>query len=187
MPRPLRIQAAGAIYHVMARGNRRQEIYVERGDYERFLTICADVVDRSGWRCHGYCLMPNHYHLVIETPDANLSAGIQRLNGRYAQRFNWWHGLDGHLFQGRFQAVLLERTWHLVELVRYLALNPVRAGLCPRASDWPWSSYRALAGLAPRPPFLSLEPFVDEFGPDPRSARDRVRAFVEDAPEPAHA
>jgi putative transposase len=118
MPRPLRIQAAGAIYHVMARGNRRQEIYVERGDYERFLTICADVVDRSGWRCHGYCLMPNHYHLVIETPDANLSAGIQRLNGRYAQRFNWWHGLDGHLFQGRFQAVLLERTWHLVELVR---------------------------------------------------------------------
>src|SRR5438874_2291483 len=143
MARPRRLQVAGGFFHVTARGNRRQPVFTDDVDVERFLAILAEVAARYGWRVHAYCLMTNHYHLLVETPEANLSAGFHRLNFLYAQWFNRRHGLDGHLFQGRFHSVLIERQEHLIELARYIVLNPVRAGLCGHPGEWRWSSYRA--------------------------------------------
>ncbi|HEX2044323.1 MAG TPA: transposase, partial [Gaiellaceae bacterium] len=149
MPRRPRTCVPNGIYHVTSRGNRRQPIFVEQRDHELFLALFAAVRARLGWRCHGYCLMPNHYHLVVQTPGADLSLGMQRLNGEYAQAFNYQHRLDGHVFQGRFHSVAVESDWHLLELSRYLALNPVRAGLAASAAQWRWSSYRILAHGTP--------------------------------------
>jgi putative transposase len=109
MPRPHRLRAAGATYHVTARGNRRQDIFREAEDYLRFLSLLDDLAERRGWRGYGYCLLSNHYHLVFETPKPDLSEGMQWLNGRFAQAFNHRHGQDGHLFQGRFHSVPVER------------------------------------------------------------------------------
>jgi putative transposase len=125
--------------------------------------------------------MPNHYHLVVETPNADLSIGMHRLNGGYARTFNRRYALDGHLFERRFHSVAVESDWHLLELSRYLALNPVRGGVCRRPADWPWSSYRALAELAPAPPFLAVDKVLGYFGREGR-ARGAFRAFVNDAP-----
>jgi hypothetical protein len=125
--------------------------------------------------------MPNHFHLVIETAKPTISVGMQRLNGGYAQWFNKKHGLDGHLFQGRFHAVLVESDWHLLELSRYVVLNPVRAGLCKHAVEWRWSSFRAVTGVIPPTSFLDLEPVLARFGAEPSKARAAFRAFVEDA------
>jgi putative transposase len=180
--RPPRLQIPGGIYHVTARGNRRQPIFLDEADYRRFLQILAVVVARLGWRCHAYCLMPNHYHLLIETPDANLSAGMQRLNGLYAQWFNRQHQFDGHLFQGRFHAVLVESNWHLLELSRYIVLNPVRAQLARDAGGWRWSSYRAATAATPRPAFLELTLLLEQFGREQARACEAFRIFVHDAP-----
>ena len=181
MPRPLRPQVAGGVYHVVSRGNRKQPIFCDDADYLRFLELLAAVVSRLGWRCHAYCLMPNHFHLVVETPQPNISTGIQWLNGHYAQWFNRRHGLSGHLFQGRFHGRLVESTYHLLELVRYLALNPVRAGLCQDASGWRWSSYLATIGQSKRTALLTVGWLLNQFGRDPRRARDTFRRFVLDA------
>jgi REP element-mobilizing transposase RayT len=105
MPRPSRLQLAGGVYHVVSRGNRQQTIFCDEIDYARFLELLGAVVSRFGWRCHAYCFMPNHFHLVVETPEANISAGMQWLNGRYAQWFNIRYGFSGHLFQGRWPGV----------------------------------------------------------------------------------
>ena len=154
MARPLRIELAGGLYHVTARGDRREPIY--RGDADRsaWLTLFGEVCERFNWRCHGWCQMTNHYHCVIETPDANLSAGMRQLNGVYTQHFNRTHRLVGHLFQGRFKAILVERDAYLLELSRYVVLTPVRARMVERAGDWRLSIYRAMMGLAPAPPWL---------------------------------
>jgi REP element-mobilizing transposase RayT len=138
------------LYHVTTRGVRRQAIFVDDIDRRRFLELLADVVDRFGLICLGYCLMENHYHLVIETPEANLSAGMHRLNGLYAQRFNRRHDFEGHVFERRFHAELVTSTAHLLELSRYVPLNPVRAGTCRDAAGYRWSSFRATVGDAPR-------------------------------------
>ena len=122
--------------------------------------------------------MPNHYHLVLETPDPNLSAGMQQLNGRYAQTFNHRHVLDGHLFQGRFHGVVVTSTWHLLELTRYLAQNPVTGGLCARPSEWEWGSYASLIGKAPPQSFLAAEAMLSWFGPDATRARRALMDFV---------
>jgi putative transposase len=118
VPRPHRLQPAGGVFHITSRGNRRQEIFVDDADRELFLAILGEVIARYCWRCHAYCLMPNHYHLLIETTAENLSIGMHRLNFLYAVRFNNRHGLDGHLFQGRFHSVLVESNHHLIELTR---------------------------------------------------------------------
>ena len=144
--------------------------------------MLGTVVQRRGWRCHAYCLMPNHYHLLVETPRPDLSKGMQYLNARYAEWFNWRHELDGHLFQGRFHSVLVESDWHLLELARYLVLNPVRAGLCDTPVQWAWSSYGAVLGTIPRPPFLTLEWLLGRFGSEPTRARAAFARFVADAP-----
>jgi putative transposase len=154
MARPLRIEFPGALYHVTSRGNARAPIFFEDGDRRLLLHILSDVVARYRWVCHAYCLMTNHLHLLIETPEANLSRGMRQLNGLYTQRFNRAHERVGHILQGRFGAVLVERDPHLLELARYVVLNPVRAGLVAVAEAYPWSSLRATLGLAPAPDWL---------------------------------
>lgn len=123
--------------------------------------------------------MPNHFHLVIETPGPDLAVGMHRLKNSYVQWFNRRHDLDGHLFQGRYHGVHVDNTVHLLELGRYLALNPVRSGLCRAPEDWPWSSYRAMIDLAP-PGFLAVDETLSHFGADRERARARFRAFVLD-------
>jgi putative transposase len=184
MPRRPRTNYPGAITHVIARGNRRQPIYLDERGYRIFLAVLGAVSRGHGWRCHAYCLMPNHYHAVIETPEENLSAGMQYLNSRYAEWFNRRFDLDGHLFQGRFYSVLVEGDYHLLELSRYLPLNPVRAGLCSRPADWRWSSYRAVAGLASAPAFLDVERVLGMFASTPERARRLFHSFVHDALRP---
>jgi REP element-mobilizing transposase RayT len=181
--RPLRLQFDGALYHVTARGNAREPIFREGADYERFIAVLDQVISRYGWICHAYCLMGNHYHLLIETPRANLAAGMRHLNGVYSQAFNRAHGRVGHVFQGRYRSVLVEKERHLLTVSRYIALNPVRAGLCRNPSAWPWSSYRGTCGLSGTPTFLAIEWLLACFHPEPERARERYRAFVEGAEE----
>jgi putative transposase len=132
------------------------------------------------WVCGAYCLLTTHYHLLIRTPEADLASGMQEINSCYGREFNRRYGLEGHVFFRRYHSVMIEREGHLLELGRYVPTNPVRAGLCPRAEDWPWSSYPAHLGLCPPAPFLSPGWLLELFGRDPRSARARYRAFVED-------
>ena len=126
-------------------------------DRTAFLTLLAHVVDRYGWLCHAYCLMDNHYHLLLETPQANLSLGMRQLNGRYTQAYNRRHERVGHLFQGRYTAILVEKEAHLLELCRYVVLNPVRAKMVAHPRLWSWSSYRATVGETNAPVWLITE------------------------------
>jgi len=138
------------LQHVFDRGNRRQLICEDALDYRLFLSLLERAIRRYEWLVHAYCVLPNHYHLLIETPKAGLSAGMQLLNGRYAQAFNAGRRLDGHLFQGRFGSVLVDSDAHAVWLSRYIARNPVEAGLVASPGEWEWSSYGALRrGCAP--------------------------------------
>ena len=127
MARPIRIEFAGALYHITSRGDRREAIYEDDTDRFRFLEVLGEVVERFNWRCHAYCLMTNHYHLVVETVDGNLSKGMRQLNGVYTQWSNRRHRRTGHLFQGRYKAILVDSEAYLLELARYVVLNPVRA------------------------------------------------------------
>lgn len=162
----------------MSRGNARQSIFGDDADRGTFLNILASVVGRCEWFCHSYCLMGNHYHLLVETPRPNLAIGMQQVNGRYTRRFNRRHGRVGHLFQSRYTAVVVQKEAHLLELCRYVVLNPVKAGFCRRASEWRWSSYRALAGLEGAPDFLTTEWLLSQFGWQRRTAQARFRTFV---------
>ncbi len=151
MTRPLRIEYSGALHHVMSRGDNKQVIFLNDHDRERFFDIYSDIVKRLGWITSAWCLMGNHFHLVVETPEPNLSEGMRLLNGIYTQYFNSNHGRVGHLFQGRFRSVLVEKNMYLLELARYVVLNPVRAGQVKTPADWRWSSYRATAGSGSSP------------------------------------
>jgi len=178
MARPLRIEFAGALYHLTSRGDRREAIYEDDEDRQRFLDTVAEVVERYNWVCHAYCLMSNHYHLVAETVEGNLSRGMRHLNGVYTQASNRRHGRSGHLFQGRFKGILVDRDAYLLELSRYVVLNPVRAGICEMPEEWPWSSYRAMIGTAPAPKWLAVDGLLSQFGSPREQARRRYRAFV---------
>ena len=129
MARALRIEYPDAVYHITSRGNARNEIFADDQDRDNFLTVLGVVVKRYNWLCHAYCLMDNHYHLMIETPDANLSRGMRQLNGVYTQKYNWRHSKTGHIFQGRYKSILVEKENYLLELCRYVVLNPVRANM----------------------------------------------------------
>ncbi len=178
MARPLRIEFAGALYHVTSRGNGREAIYWDDDDRLAFLGVVGEVCGRFNWVVHAYCLMDNHYHLLVETPEGNLAKGMRQLNGVYTQTFNRRHGRFGHVFQGRYKAILVERESYLLELARYIVLNPVRAQMVRSAKDWPWSSYRATAGQAPVAPWLQADWILSAFGRRKGEAIDRYRAFV---------
>ena len=178
MARPLRIEFPGAVYHVTSRGDRQEPIYEDDQDRQAFLDIFTEVAERLHWRCHAYCLMTNHYHLVVETLEGNLSKGMRQLNGVYTQASNRRHARQGHLFQGRYKAILVDKDAYLMELGRYVVLNPVRANMVARPEDWSWSSYRAVLGKAPAPPWLAVDPLLDQFGSDRTHACEQYRAFV---------
>jgi len=178
MARPLRIEYPGAVYHITSRGNARQDIFVDDADRAAFLEILAKAVDRFNWLCHAYCLMSNHFHLLIETVDPTLARGMRHLNGVYTQAFNRRHERSGHLLQGRYKAILVEKDSHLLELARYVVLNPVRAGMVRSCKDWRWSSYRATAGLESAFSFLTTEWILSQFAQSPSKARRAYRRFV---------
>lgn len=178
MSRPLRVEFPGALYHVSSRGNAQQPVFLDDGDCERLLDLLGRTCERFAWRCHAYCVMGNHYHLVVETPRANLARGMQQLGSSYAQGFNRRYGRVGHVLQGRYKAVLVERQTHLLEVARYVVLNPVRAGLCGDAGGWRWSSYRATVGEGPALAFLTVDWLLAQFGKDPVRGRERYRSFV---------
>lgn len=163
MVRPLRLEFDGALYHVTSRGDRREDIYEDDLDCILFLFLFSEVCDRHNWICHSYCLMSNHYHLLIETPDGNLSKGMRQLNGVYSQRYNCRHNLVGHVFQGRYHAILIEKEAHLKELARYVVLNPVRARMVENIEQWQWSSYRAMIAKTSKPIWLETDWLLSTF------------------------
>lgn len=178
MTRPLRIEFPGAVYHVTARGNARGKVFLDKRDHQVFLDVFANVISRYHWCCHAYCLMSNHYHCIIETPDGNLGRGMRELNGVYTQRFNRRHRRVGHLFQGRYKAILVERDNYLLELTRYVVLNPVRAGMVRRTQDWVWSSYRATTGLTTKPAWLDTDWVLSQFARQRKRAQATYARFV---------
>lgn len=190
MARPLRIEFPGAIYHVTSRGDRRDAIFTDDADRRILLGIMAQAMERFDAQVLAYCLMGNHYHLVLHTRQANLSLVMRHLNGVYTQAFNRRHDKVGHVFQGRFKAVLVDRDNYLLALCRYVELNPVRAHLVVAAEDWPWSSYLAHAGRADSPVWLDTaglhgyllgHPAQD--AADHREAARRYAALVASAPD----
>ena len=178
MARPLRLEFPGAFYHITARGNAQGEIYLDDEDREIFLACLGEVVSRFDWRCHAYCLMDNHYHLLIETPEGNLSLGMRQLNGVYTQRFNRRHARVGHVFQGRYKAIIVERDSYLLELCRYVVLNPIRASMVKQIARYRWSSYPATLGLTACPEWLSTDWVLGQFGKRRTIARQRYAEFV---------
>ena len=179
MARPLRIEFAGALYHVTARGNAQADIFVDDADRQQFLGLLHHTVDRCDWYCHAYCLMGNHYHLLIETASPTLAKGMKFLNGTYTQTFNRRHQRVGHVFQGRYKAILVQKDAHLLELARYIVLNPVRAQMVHTARDWPWSSYRATAGQVPPLACLTTDWVLAGFAKTQAVAQQRYREFVQ--------
>lgn len=178
MARPLRIEFPGAIYHLTARGNAREAIFRDEADRDLFLDALGQVVTRFAWLCHAYCLMDNHYHLLIETPEGNLSPGMRQLNGVYTQRVNRRHARVGHVFQGRFKAILVERERYLLELARYIVLNPVRAKMVKNPSRYPWSSYPATVGAVALPSWISTDWLLSQFAKTRPVAQRRYAEFV---------
>lgn len=178
MARPLRIEFPGATYHITSRGNAKQTVFYDDRDSWCFLSVLEDVAKRSRWFVYAYCLMPNHYHLLVETVDKSLSSGMRLLNSVYGQRFNRNHSRVGHVLQGRFKSIVVDKEAYLLELARYIVLNPVRAGIASKPDDWKWSSYGAMMGKQPCPPFLDCEALLARFGTDLRRARKSYAGFV---------
>lgn len=180
MSRPLRIEFAGALYHATSRGDGREVIFLGDEDRHLFLGVLSELVHGFNWAVHAYCLMDNHYHLLIETPEGNLSRGMRQLNGVYTQRFNRRHGRVGHVFQGRYKAIIVQKESYLLELARYVVLNPLRARMVRTPDQWPWSSYRATAGLDPAPFWLTIDRLLAAFSEHRSEAIRRYMDFVAD-------
>lgn len=178
MSRPLRIELSGGLYHVTSRGDRREAIYLDDDDRLNWLNLLGEVCEHFNWRVHAYCQMTNHYHLVVETPEANLSKGMRQLNGVYTQQINRRHKRVGHVFQGRYKAILVEKDAYLLELARYVVLNPVRAGMTNDIGEWSWSSYQATIGEVARPPWLHVRWLLAQFAPSHEAAIPLYKDFV---------
>ncbi|WP_428355720.1 transposase [Methyloprofundus sp.] len=179
MARPLRIEFPNALYHITSRGDRRENIYDDDTDRTVFLETLAKVVSDYNWLCHSYCLMDNHYHLIIETLDGNLSQGMRQLNGVYTQASNRRHSRTGHLFQGRYKAILVDKDQYFLELARYVVLNPVRVkGLIRNIEDWPWSNYLAFIGHTKVQEWLTSDWVLSQFGRTKKRARENYQRFV---------
>lgn len=181
MPRPHRIQIGGGLYHLTSRANFGRQAFEADVERECFLDLVAETVDRYGWSCRAYCVMSTHYHLLVRTPQPDLAEAMQFLKGRYAQWANWSRKQRGHLFEGRFGSVLVESDGHAHEIHRYIALNPVRAGIVRRPERWRWASTAALLGLEPPAPFLDVAAALETFHANEISARRRFRTFLRDA------
>jgi putative transposase len=166
-------EAADAIFHVTMRGNARAEIFHEPHDYSVFLKMVEKTVERFQWLLHAFVVLPNHFHLLVETPQPNLGRGMLVLNGSYARRYNAKFDRVGHVFQTPYRRKLVSTDEHFVETVRYIANNPVRALLCQRAEDWPWSSFPATVGLSPTPRFLRTDRVLAHL-----DSAAELRAFV---------
>jgi len=179
MARPIRLEFPGAIYHVTTRGNGGDDVFVDDQDRLQFLTVLGEVISRTGWLVHAYVLMNNHYHLLIETPIDNLSRGMRQLNGVYTQRFNSSHGSGGRVFQGRFKAVVVEREPFLLDLCRYIVLNPLRLKAVKNISRYRWSSYRATAGEVQAPAWLKTDWVLSHFGRSSAVAQRKYAEFVD--------
>ncbi|HEV7487418.1 MAG TPA: transposase [Thermoanaerobaculia bacterium] len=178
MARPLRIEFPGAVYHVTSRGNEKRRIFKNDADRKAFLAFLAEAATRFGWSITAWVLMTNHFHLVIQTPEPNLSRGMHWLNGSYAGWFNHAHKRWGHLFGGRFKAFLVEKEAYFTEVLRYVVLNPVRAGLATSPETYRWSSYRATAGLDAAPEWLDVNAALTPFAPDVQLGQEYYREFV---------
>ena len=178
MARPLRIQYPGAFYHITARGNERKDVYKNNRDREKFLSYLGTATERYGARIHAYCLMSNHYHLLLETPDGNLPQIMRHINGAYTTYFNVKRQRSGHLFQGRYKAILVEADEYATQLSRYIHLNPVRAGMVEEPGDYRWSSYQYYAGWQTPPEWLQTDFITDFFGGKKSIAQKRYREFV---------
>ena len=178
MARPLRIEYAGAIYHVTSRGDRREAIYLNDEDRCSWLEIFGSVCERFNWRCHAWCLMDNHYHIVVETVEGNLSKGMRQLNGVYTQAHNRRHNRVGHVFQGRFKGILVDRESYLLELSRYVVLNPLRAQMVKQLVHWRWSSYRSMIGKSEIPEWLETDWLLGRFGKQRKRAVVKYIEFV---------
>lgn len=181
MARPLRPLVPGGVYHVMGRGNGKAEIYLDDEDCAAFLAIFARTLSRFGWRCFSYCLMGNHFHVLVQTPEPNLSRGVQYLKSSYAQWFNTRHDHWGHVFGGRYKSPLIQQDAHLLRVFKYIALNPVRAGLCESPGEWWWSAHAALVGTVQAPKFLDVEGAHAWFG-DSRDRRNYAEFVAAAAP-----
>jgi REP element-mobilizing transposase RayT len=187
MARPIRIEFAGALYHVTARGHRQEDIHLSDQDRLDFLSILEQVCDRFNWLIHAYCLMDNHYHLLVETPDGNPGKGMRQLNGVYTQTSKRTHGKVGHVFQGRYKAIIVQKETYLLELARYIVLNPVRTRMVRQAKSWPWSSYLDTAGYRESPGWLTTDWLLAAFAKHKSIAMEKYREFVskrKDQPSP---
>jgi REP element-mobilizing transposase RayT len=180
MARPLRICYPGAFYHITSRGNERKAIFKGRADREKFLSYLESAVLRYDAIIHVYCLMDNHYHLLLETPYGNLSQIMRHINGAYATYFNTKHQRPGHLLQGRFKAILVEFDAYSKELSRYIHLNPLRANMIHDLDDYKWSSYLDYIGIRTAPAWLDTSFILGYFGKNPRTAKQNYREFVTD-------
>ena len=178
MARPLRLELAGGLYHITSRGDRREAIYDNDEDRESWLDIFGNTCKRFNWRCHAYCLMNNHYHIVIETAEANLSKGMRQLNGVYTQYYNRKYDRAGHVFQGRYKGILVERDEYLLELARYVVLNPIRAQMINTIEAWNWSSYQEMIGEKPAQPWLETDWILGQFSKQRITAIGRYIDFV---------
>jgi len=180
MARPLRIEYPGAFYHVTSRGDEQKDVFKNQRDREKFLAYLESATERYGAVVHAYCLMSNHYHLLLETPAGNLSQIMRHINGAYTTYFNIKRKRSGHLFQGRYKAILVEFDEYALELSRYIHLNPVRVGMVARPEEYRWSSYNNFIGQGSAPTWLKLETILDYFGKKKKEAMKKYRSFVED-------
>jgi REP-associated tyrosine transposase len=179
MTRPLRIEVADGIHHAMSRGINKQPTFHSRLDYDAFLRELQSSVIRCGWRCIAYCLMGNHFHLLVQTPRANLAPGMRDLKSAYATGFNGRHGRRGPLFESRYKSQLVQDRDYLIAAARYIALNPVRAGLTLRPEDYPWSSFRDFeAGTPSR--LMDPRPLLSSISADREVARQTFLELVAD-------
>ncbi|MDX8404694.1 MAG: transposase [Mariprofundus sp.] len=180
MARPLRLEYPGAVYHITSRGNAQADIFLTDSDRLLFMQMLKEEIEQQQWHCYAYCLMDNHYHVLIETPEGNLVRGMQRLNGRYTQHFNHRHQRVGHVFQGRYRSILVQKGPYFQELLRYIVLNPVRAGMAEHAAGWPWSSYQATVDESKQLCWMAGKQVLALFADQRSEAVRRYMQFVDD-------
>lgn len=180
MSRPVRIEFPGACYHVTSRGTQGRTVFKDKDDRGVFLNVIENVVERFGWLLHGYVLMEDHYHLVVEVPEANLSKGMRQLNGVYTQHFNRRHEQTGPIFQGRFKSVIFEKEGYLLPICRHVVLNPTRTGAGSAYKTYRWSSHRALSGDIKTPAFLACESVLGHFGKREKDCQKKYRHYIKD-------